>query len=101
MAFRLRTDESVGDGLKRVVKKELRSAVKELADAELSEEAIHQARKSVKKVRAVLQLISKNSSDVIDRDAKRLRRSSRLLSPLRDAEAVVATAEELCKRRNR
>jgi CHAD domain len=99
VAFRLRKDEPVAKGLKRVVNKELRSAVEELRGAERSDIAIHEARKSIKKVRAVLQLVG---DDIGGRgDMKRLRRTGRALAPLRDADAMLATARKLCARERR
>ena len=95
MAFRLREDESVAKGLSRVVRKELRSAVERLT-GDRSDEAIHDARKSIKKVRAVLQLVG----DELDASAalKDLRRASHLLSPLRDMDAMIETARSLRSR---
>ena len=94
MAYRLREDESVAKGLRRVVRKELGSAIDQLASAYPSDHAIHEARKSIKKVRAVLQLVG---DDIGARSAmKPLRRAGRLLAPLRDAEAVMASARALC-----
>jgi hypothetical protein len=93
VAYRLGARESIGKGLKRVVGKELRSAIDALDDTEPSDEAIHEARKSIKKVRAALQLVG---SEVETADAlKGLRRASRLLSPVRDAKALVESAEAL------
>jgi CHAD domain-containing protein len=96
VAFRLRTNESVARGLERIVRKELSAAIDQLAGMDVSEEAIHEARKSVKKVRAVLQLVGTELG--ADRGLKQLRRAGRLLAPLRDADALVTTARELCAR---
>jgi CHAD domain-containing protein len=98
MAFRLRTDESVRSGLERIVRGELRRAVDQLGGIDLSEEAIHEARKSIKKVRAVLQLVG---DDIGANGAlKHLRRAGRLLAPLRDADALTDTAKKLCARQH-
>jgi CHAD domain-containing protein len=97
MAYRLPKDEPVSAGLKRVVTKQLESAAKQLADAGPTDDVIHEARKSIKKVRAVLQLFRRELGS--RRDRKRLRRASRLLSPLRDADAMLAAAKALGDRR--
>jgi Uncharacterized conserved protein len=94
VAFRFRDDEPVGKGLQRVVKKELRTAVNCLTDGE--NEAIHEARKSIKKVRAVLQLVG--GSLGANGALKELRRASHLLTPLRDADAIIETAHDLRSR---
>lgn len=92
MAFRLREDESVAKGLRRVVRKELRSASERLT-SDSSDAAIHEARKSIKKVRAVLQLLGKDLA--ADDARKHLRRASHLLSPVRDADAMIETVKSL------
>ena len=92
MAFRLREDESVAKGLSRVVRKELRSAVDRLTSGS-SNEAIHDARKRIKKVRAVLQLVGDGFAS--ERALKQLRRASHLLSPLRDMDAMIEIAGSL------
>jgi hypothetical protein len=58
MAFHIRPDESVTAGLRRVARKELASARDRLQNSkEPGEDAIHEARKSVKKVRAVADVV--------------------------------------------
>jgi hypothetical protein len=52
----------------------------------------------MKKVRAILQLMAGGRSG--DGDLKILRRAGRLLSPLRDADAMLGTAKDLCGRRH-
>jgi CHAD domain-containing protein len=95
--FRLREDESVDNGLSRLVRKQLRSAVDRL-NSDASDEAIHDARKRIKKVGAVLRLAG--SDLAANRALKRLRRASHLLSPLRDMDAMIETARILGPSRN-
>jgi hypothetical protein len=99
VAFRLRADESVSQGLKRVVRKELRKTIDQLRGSDVSDEVVHEVRKSIKKLRAVLQLVG----DEIDagRAEKQLRRAARSLAPLRDAEALVESAQALCRHQPR
>ena len=49
MAYRLRTHESVAEGLKRIVKKEIGEAVRQLTESGSGDEAVHEARKSVRR----------------------------------------------------
>ena len=94
VAYQLKSNEPVAKGLRRVVRKELRSAMKHLDDPHPSTESVHEARKSIKKVRAVLNLVGRT---IDARGARKLlRRASRSLSPLRDAEVAVAGAKTLC-----
>jgi CHAD domain-containing protein len=96
MAFRLRTAESVSRGLRRVAKKELSSARKELRKVRPPPgEAIHEARKSVKKVRAVMELIAADDGRGLSGCRKRMRKVNRVLSGLRDADAMLATLTKL------
>jgi CHAD domain-containing protein len=92
VAFRLREDEPVAKGLSRLVRKQLRSAVERLT-SDGSDEAIHDARKRIKKVRAVLHLAGTDLGG--DRALKRLRRGSHALSPLRDMDAMIEAARTL------
>ena len=96
MAFRLDKDESVRKGVRRVLRQQLEAAAVELAAPAAADEAVHDARKRIKKSRAVLQLIRSDRRGVRARDRKRLRRSAHLLSQLRDASAVVDTARGVC-----
>jgi CHAD domain-containing protein len=92
MAFQLRPDESVTHGFRRVARKELERARDELRKARPPhDEAIHEARKSVKKVRAILQLIDDDGGSGLGGSAKRLRSVNRTLSDLRDADVMIET----------
>src|SRR5581483_2102675 len=59
------------------------------------EEAIHEARKSVKKTRALLRLAKSELGDVRSRENVRLRDAGRRLSELRDAGAIVGSFDDL------
>jgi CHAD domain-containing protein len=95
VAFSLNSDESVGRGLRRVVRKQVKGAVDDLSH--VSAESIHNARKSLKKVRAVLDLIGEDGKAG---DAEKIvRRAGRTLSPFRDGDAVIESAKTLCQRK--
>jgi hypothetical protein len=97
MAYRLRKRESISKGLKRVTRDELRSAIACLTGARPSDDSIHAARKRIKKVRAVLQLVA-NAIDAGRAPRQCLGSAGHALSPIRDVEAVIETAQELCGR---
>jgi hypothetical protein len=88
----------VASGLERVVKRQLRAGLEQLASDQPSDEAIHEARKSIKKVRAVLQLVGQHIH--ARNGLKRLRRASQLLAPQRDADAVVSNVRAVCARQH-
>jgi CHAD domain-containing protein len=96
MAFQLKTDRAVAREVRRLARKELESARKALMRAPRpADEAIHDARKSVKKVRAILHLVETDGGHGLSGSRKRLRAVSRTLSDLRDAKAMIDTFETL------
>ena len=62
------------------------------------DEAIHEARKSVKKVRAIVQLIETDDGRGIGGGKKRLRAANRALSHVRDADVMILTLQKLLDR---
>jgi CHAD domain-containing protein len=100
MAFRLERDESVIRGLKRVVRDEMESAGDHLCGGRKMnrDEAIHGARKSIKKVRAVLRLVSAELGGAHERENAHLRDVARKLSEFRDAFAIIETFDDLRKK---
>src|SRR5262245_45202422 len=99
MSFQLRQGESVPRGLRRLARKQLRSARDRLREATPpSDEAIHEARRSVKKVRAIVNLLDADKGRGLDQARKRLRSINRTLSKLRDADAMRETLTNLRKR---
>ena len=92
MAYRLKLQESVPQGIKRVVKEEFETALEQLNGKSRANrgEAVHEARKSVKKIRAVLRLIRSELDGAYDAEIGRLR--------TRDAGAVVETFDALRKK---
>jgi CHAD domain-containing protein len=99
MAYRLERDESVVAGLKRVVREEISSATEHMAgNKKVSRnEAIHEARKSIKKVRALLRLMRGELGDTYANENARLGDIARRLSEFRDAFAIIATFDDLKK----
>ena len=99
MAFRLDPDESVTHGFRRLARKELSKTRNELRRARPpSGEAIHEARKSLKKARAILQLIDDDGGKALDSSDGRLRSINGLLSGLRDADVLSETLVRLRKK---
>jgi CHAD domain-containing protein len=98
MAFCVRPRESIAHGLRRLAKKELASAREQLLRTRQPGEAIHEARKSVKKVRAVVHLIETDDGRGLGDGRKRLRAANRALSQVRDADAMILTLQKLIDR---
>ena len=99
MSFELKPREQVNSGLRRLVRKELRAARRELDEKHPPPpNAIHEARKSLKKARAILSLIDDDAGRGIGRAKKRLRKIGHTLSQLRDADAMVEIVDKLHRR---
>lgn len=97
MAFVLRPGRNVGEELRRIARNELRRASASLGgSAALSK--VHDARKRVKKVRAVVKLMSEADDGPWAKSDRTLRTAGRLLSDLRDTDALVETLDSLHKR---
>jgi CHAD domain-containing protein len=96
-AFRLKTDEGIPDGVRRIARGRIDHAIDALGDA--SEEGVHDARKDMKKLRALLRLVRGEIGDkVFRREADTFRDAARELSGVRDADVMLATLADLEER---
>lgn len=97
MAYRLKAGESVPDGIKRIVLEEVDSATGLLGQAtgRRRDNAIHEARKSVKKVRGVLRLVRPELGRAYRRENARFRELGHHLSELRDAAALLEVFNQI------
>jgi len=100
MAYHLKQTERVGRGLRRLARKELRAAIDALRQTP-SDEKIHEARKSLKKVRAIYKVLEADDAHGLRGSRKRLRRVNRTLSRLRDADAMLQTLAAVTRGRSR
>ena len=98
--YHFKPGERVPDGVKRIVQEEIESAVRQLSGQEAArrDEAVHEARKSVKKIRGVLRLIQPEMGDIYALENALFRDIGRHLSQFRDAGAVVETFDALRKK---
>jgi hypothetical protein len=93
MAFQLNPDAAIRRDLRRLLGTQLRRAGASLIEKDRT--AVHGARKSVKKARAIVKLLAWADAGGLAKDEKRLRAVGRSLSTLRDADAVIATFDQL------
>ncbi|MFN7997877.1 MAG: CHAD domain-containing protein [Bryobacteraceae bacterium] len=100
MAYHLKSDESVPEGIKRVASEEMESAAAQLTGKGEPDrdEAIHEARKSIKKTRAVLKLMRDELGETYNAENARLRDAGRDLSRFRDAGAIIGTFDSLVEK---
>jgi len=97
MAYRLKADESIPENMKRIVCDEIQDAFEHLAGkkGKNRDERIHEARKSIKKVRGVLRLMRPELGGIYRSENARLREIGRKLSEFRDAGAIIETLDGL------
>ena len=100
-AYRLLSGEPVADGIRRVVTARVDDALAELRGESDSDpaDAVHEARKDMKKIRSAIRLVRDPLGDeVYRRENEHYRDVGRMLSAFRDAEVMVETLEALTER---
>lgn len=97
MAFELEPQEPLGPGIRRVLMEEMRDAAGRLEHASEIDwtEAVHEARKSIKKSRAALRLARPSIGSLYGRANSELRDIGRSVSEVRDAQVLVSTVDQL------
>jgi len=100
MAFHFEPGEPVPDGVRRIVREELEYAAAQLSQARTTarDEAIHEARKSLKKARAVLRLLRPELETTYRTENAKLRGIARRLSEVRDAGVMLETLDDLVEK---
>ena len=96
MAYKLEDREGMAGGVRRIVAEELDSAIAGLRARPLSDEAVHEARKSLKKARSALRLLRSDiGNDVRKRENAAMRDAAARLSGARDAQVMLETLDKL------
>ncbi|HEY3492289.1 MAG TPA: CHAD domain-containing protein [Solirubrobacterales bacterium] len=98
-SYRLMARESPSEGIRRIALGRAEKAIEELdraGDGDGSADAIHAARKDLKKLRAVVRLVrTELGQDLYRAENRRYRDAGRLLARSRDAEVKVETLNAL------
>lgn len=98
-AYRLLADEDAATGVRRVIASRLEKAAERLREpleGDALAEAIHGARKDLKKARAALRLVREElGEETFKRENRALRDAARVLSASRDAEVKLETLAAL------
>jgi CHAD domain-containing protein len=98
MAYRLKLGEAIDDAYRRIVGEQIELAVHQLAEGEDRVVAVHEARKSLKRVRALLKLVRSGlPRDVYVHEKDRFRDIARGLAGTRDSDVLRATASRLAE----
>ena len=97
MSYQLRQDETPGDGLRRICRKQIELAIAIASgEREAKDTPVHETRKHLKKARAVLWLVRKEIGRGLFRQQDHcLRDVGRLISEIRDAEVRLQTVRQL------
>lgn len=95
MGYRIRRDETLGDGVRRIAVEQHDKTLEEIDDGNLSRhETVHQVRKRCKKLRALVRLVRPVFDDYKYVNAL-LRDAAKELSYVRDAHAAIETVDDL------
>src|ERR1700736_6749243 len=97
MSYELRRDETLGDGLRRICRKQVELALAVAkGEKEADDTPVHETRKHIKKARAVLRLVKDEiGRGLFKRQDHCLRNVGRLISEIRDAEVRLQTVRQL------
>jgi len=97
MSYRIRQGEKLGDGLRRICRKQIEAAIAVASGEKKSDDTpVHGMRKHVKKARAALRLVRKEIGAGLFREQDHcLRDVGRITSEIRDAEVRLQTVREL------
>jgi CHAD domain-containing protein len=98
MSFELKPDQSIRKGLKRLAKKQMDGALECLTGASESsrDEVVHDARRSMKKIRALLRFVRpKIGNGTYSRENACFRDAARPLTEVRDAKILIESLDTL------
>lgn len=101
MAYRLHADETLRDGLCRAAAEQLDTAIDALSGEGSADrtDAIHDARKAIKKRRSLLRLTRRSlPGEARRRENEILRTAARAVSDVRDAEVMLETMDAVAQR---
>ena len=93
MSFEVHQRKHIEGELVGIARRQLRRGTEALMqrDARTLGTCVHEARRSVKKARAIVNTLRDAGAKVRRKDRRRLRKASRQLSGLRDSAAIVDT----------
>ncbi len=98
MGFKLDLHEPLGQGIRRIMREQIESALKDLdCPDEKLHDGVHDARKGFKKIRALLRLVREPLGQPHYRqENRRYRDAGRRISLVRDSKVHVETLDDLC-----
>ncbi len=98
MGYRLKADEAVESGVRRIAREQIDKALAEIDDDGLgAHRTVHRVRKRCKKVRGLVRLVRPAFEDYSSANSC-FRDAARRLAPARDSHTMLRTAERLADR---
>jgi CHAD domain-containing protein len=100
VAYSFVQHEPIGAAVKRIALEQLDGAIEDLVgDAEEQDEAVHDARQRLKRLRGLMRLLrSEVGESVFETENRTFRDAARVLAPARDAAAVIESFDNLLDR---
>jgi CHAD domain len=98
MPYHLKHNESLPEGIKRVIREETDQATAHLTG---KSDSNREARKSVKKIRAALRLVRTELDETFEEENVRLRNMGRALSEIREAGAIIGAFDSVIEQRHK
>jgi CHAD domain-containing protein len=100
MSFELHQRKHIDDELTKIVRQQLRNSAHALTTSAGNQlrSAVHESRKSVKKVRAVAAFLKHAGAKLPRKDRRRLKSAARALSRVRDSTAIIDTFDRVRRR---
>jgi CHAD domain-containing protein len=95
VAYHFQRGDPVPKDIRRIAREQLQGAIDSLGRKGKRDEAIHDARKRIKKTRALLRLVKPELGEFYIAENTRLRDAGRALSEFRDAAAIIETLDQL------
>jgi hypothetical protein len=100
MSFELHQRKHLEDELTKIVRQQLRDTAHALTTSAGNQfrSAVHESRKSAKKVRAVAALLTQAGAKLPRRDRRRVKSAASALSRVRDTTAIIETFDRVRRR---
>lgn len=100
MSFELRQSKHIECELTTIARRELRRTSRVLTEVtrDSFDHAVHESRKSIKKVRAIAAFLEQAGGTLPRKDRKRVKAAGRTLSRLRDSAAIIETFDRVRRR---
>ncbi len=96
MGYRLKKNEGVELGIRRIAREQIEKSLEELSDSGLKvSKKVHQVRKRCKKLRGAVRLVRPALGATYDRENADFRDTARMLSQARDAKTALDTYDRV------